>query len=308
MKSLRKTLFYFLFGIILMGGIYYYLDQIYLAPATGFTVSDEAEKSPEKDQFDFVSDKAGKTYYSHNKKYMAVVKSDSIKIYLAGKPNATEDVTLGGKSVSFFEWMPDRDLAIIALYGGDTPYDIVLEQYNPESPEHKVDTKLEDLPRNSRITDMAYSTATNAIYMKVRVAEDTYRVYRTDANYATRRINVRATNIGRVGVFYDEDRFFYDNLSTGDVFMYDDNDETWRAINPKGRYLLVGVDKDRNIYIANVNSDNEVLSVSKGQLGVGFEKIVTYDTPKKMSEVTIASAIKDGKDQDSTSSSSSSKK
>lgn len=308
MKSLGKTLFYFLFGVVLMGGIYFFLDQVYLAPTADFTVSGENGKTNDKDQFDFVSDKDGKVYYSQNKKYMAIVKSDSLKIYLAGKPNATENVALNGKLVSFFEWMPDRDLAIIALYGGDTPRDIVLEQYNPESPDHKVDTKLEDLPSNSRITDMAYSTATNAIYMKVRVDSEAYRIYRTDANYDTRRIHVQASNIGRIAVFYDQDRFFYDNLRTGDVFMYDDGEGSWRVINPSGRYLLIGVDRDKNIYIANVNQDNEVLSVSKGQLGVGFQKIVTYKTPKKMSDVTIDSAIKDGNEQSNTDNSSTSTK
>ena len=56
--------------------------------------------------------------------------------------------------------------------------------------------------------------------MKVKVQEHTYRIYRTDANYDTRRVYMQATDIGHIGVFYDEDNFFYDNVRTGDVFMF----------------------------------------------------------------------------------------
>ena len=54
--------------------------------------------------------------------------------------------------------------------------------------------------------------------MKVKVQEHVYRIYRTDANYDTRRVYMQATDIGHIGVFYDEDNFFYDNVKTGDIF------------------------------------------------------------------------------------------
>ena len=45
---------------------------------------------------------------------------------------------------------------------------------------------------------------------------------------------MQATDIGHIGVFYDEDNFFYDNVRTGDVFMFNGIEGGWRVINPEG--------------------------------------------------------------------------
>ena len=164
---------------------------------------------------------------------------------------------------------------------------VTMARLDPANPDHEVDTELEDAPRGSKIVDAAYSTATNVVYMKLEVGKDKYRVYRTDANYDTRRVYMQADNIGRIAVFYDKDEFFYDNASKGDIYAFDGIESSWRAINPSGRWRLVGVDMHDNIYIAHVNSDDQVLSVSKGKLGKGFDKVFTYKTPTDLDDVTM---------------------
>lgn len=288
MKSFGKITSAFLLGLLLQGGIYYYLDQVYLAPTADFQVTGNDNK--EKDG-NFPDVGTGNKYYSNGHHYMAVVTQNSVKIYASGKSDPVT-LDLKGREVSYFEWLPDRDLAIMGLYGGSSG-NVVLARVNPENPDNEADTPIKDLPDGSKIVDAAFSVATNVVYMKVKVSENAYRIYRTDANYDTRRVYMQASNIGRIAVFYDEDRFFYDNVKTGDVFMFNGTEGGWRVINPPGRYRLIGVDKDKNIYIAKVNTDDKVLSVSRGQLGVGFKTIDTYDTPKDLQDVTVASVLKD---------------
>ena len=62
-----------------------------------------------------------------------------------------------------------------------------------------------DIAIDAELVDAAFSTATNVVYMKIKVADNAYRIYRTDANYDTRRVYMQASNIGRIAVFYDED-------------------------------------------------------------------------------------------------------
>lgn len=283
MNSFGKVMSAFVLGLALQGGIYYYLDQVYFAPTTDFAVS-SSENQDKDGNFPDVGE--GSKYYSQGHKYMAVVTQNSVKVYTSGKKEPVQ-IDLKGRSVSYFEWLPDRDLAIMGLYGGEED-NVVLARFDPESPEHEVDTAMHDLPSDSKIVDAAFSTATNVVYMKIKVAENAYRIYRTDANYDTRRVYMQASNIGRIAVFYDEDHFFYDNVRTGDVFMFDGTEGGWRVINPPGRYRLVGVDKAKNIYIAKVNEDDEVLSLSKGQLGVGFETIKTFDSVQDLKDITVA--------------------
>lgn len=298
MRSLKNTISFFLVGMIGLFAFYYYLDNVYFAPNASFKVVDATPEKKEKTKdFSFVKSASGDKYYSFDRHYMAQVKPNSVDIYTAGKPLSSIDVNLKGRSVSFFDWMPDRNLGIIALYGGDTPDTVVLEQFNPESPDHKQDTKIDDLPRGSKIVDVVYSTATNAVYMKVRVGENAYRVYRTDANYDTRRIHLQATNVGRIATFYDEDKFIYDNQRTGVIYLFTDKTGGWRIISPVGRYYFIGADKDKTIYIAKVNKQGEVLAVSDGKLGVGFEELYKYDKPVSMDELTVESVKKEYKER-----------
>ncbi|SUP43171.1 hypothetical protein [Veillonella criceti] len=287
MASFGKIMSAFVLGLALQGGIYYYLDQIYFAPTTDFEVT--ASDGQEKDG-NFPDVGEGNKYYSQGHKYMAVVTQDSVKVYTSGEKTPT-DIDLKGRQVSYFEWLPDRDLAIMGLYGG-VEDNVVLARFDPESPEHEVDTTMQDLPSDSKIVDAAFSTATNVVYMKIKVAENAYRIYRTDANYDTRRVYMQASNIGRIAVFYDEDIFFYDNVRTGDVFMFDGTEGGWRVINPAGRYRLIGVDKDKDIYIAKVDEDDKALSVLQGRLGVGFETVDTFSEPQELKDITVASIEK----------------
>ncbi len=288
MKPFGKILQWFALGLLIQGGIYYYLDQVYLVPASDYEVSGQGqEKQDLSEQFPSVLNKEGTVYYSARKSYMAVVDKESVKIYPAGKANEVQNVNLRGMQISFFEWLPDRELAIMGMYKENGT--VVLAQYNPDNPEHEINTEISDLPSGSKIVDVAYSTATNVVYMKIQVAENAYRVYRTDANYDTRRVYMQASDIGRLGIFYDEDAFFYDNVKTGDVYVFYGVEGSWRVINPAGRYRLIGVDSSKNIYVANVDKDDKVLSVSEGRLGVGFTKVLDYPDKPTLNGITIES-------------------
>lgn len=280
MKPFTKIMTAFVLGVAIQGGIYFYLDQVVFAPTTSFNISGAESKSDKN--FPSVD---GRKYYSYDHEYMAVVSESSVEIYKSDDDEPTK-LNLHGHKISYFEWMPDRELAIMGLYGGRDDK-VVMARLDPANPEHEVDTELEDVPKGSKIDDVAYSTATNVVYMKVKLGPNKYRVYRTDANYDTRRVYMQATDIGRIGVFYDEDKLFYDNAKTGEVYMFDGITSGWRAINPNGRYRLIGVDSDRYIYLAKVNEKDEIIRVERGKLGVGFETLFTYKEPHSLDDVDV---------------------
>ena len=122
MKTFGKVTTAFLLGLVLQGGVYYYLDQVYLAPTTNFQVTngDEVDKN-------FPDVKEGTRYYSHDHKYMAVVEQNRVDIYTAGK-EAPVTLDLKEREVSYFEWMSDRNLAIVGLFGGRHD-DVVLDLF-----------------------------------------------------------------------------------------------------------------------------------------------------------------------------------
>ena len=283
----KKFIFAFALGILIQAGIYLYLDQVLFAPASDFHIGG----TNQQESMGFGAEPNGQTYYSYDKRFMATIVDDKVSIYEAGKKGEPQRISLHGRKVSFFEWLPDRNLAIFATHGrGEKTgrYGVYIAQYNPIYPDRELDTPIEDAPRDSKIVDVAYSTATNVVYMKLEVDKDKYRIYRTDANYDTRRIRVQAENIGRIAVCYDSDTFFYDNLRTGVVYMFDGATSSWREISPNGKFRLIGID-GQEIFIAEMNRDNKVIAAYRGRLKKGFTKIATYNTPEEFSKITLNS-------------------
>lgn len=291
-NKFRKVLLLFGAGIAVQAGVYLYLDQVLFSTTADYNVSDvKKQEGAGGDRSAFSKVKLlGKAHYSYDNRYMADIAEDSVTIYNAEDIKNPQRVDLKGQGVSYFEWMPDRDLALIALYpihwkGGR--WDVTLARYNPEGTVHESDAPINDLPRNSKIVDVAYSTATNAVYMKMEVSKGLYRIYRTDANYDTRRIYVQTANIGTIAVFYDQDRFFYDDTVHGVIYMFNGDTSSWRIISPPGAFRLVGIGDDKTIYAARVNTRGEAVEYYTGKLGVGFEKAGTPSTPVDFATVTV---------------------
>lgn len=295
-KKIAQLMICFLLGVGVQAGAYVYMDRVLFAPLSSgdYDMSDVKDKVAEqaekegKKLYAKVSVK-GKAYYSHDYKYMADVTAETVTIYKAEDLGHPQIVDLKGQGVSFFEWMPDRNLALMALYpihwkGGR--WDVTLARYNPEGTTHESDAPIRDLPRNAKIVDVAYSTATNAVYMKMEVGKGLYRIYRTDANYDTRRIYVQTSHIGKMAVYYDADRLFYDDSQKGILYTFNGDDSSWRVISPPGAYRLVGLGDDKTIYAAKINSKGEAIAYYTGKLGVGFKEVKALEAPVEFNSIT----------------------
>ena len=296
--NLKRVLLYFTLGIAVQAGVYFYLDQVLFATTADYAVSDVQKAKETKETKENTAGRevfknikiSGKAYYSYDNQYLADVSERNVTIYDAENLRNPQRVDLKGNGVSFFEWIPDRNLALMALYPAEWKggrWNVTLARYNPEGTGHESDAPIEDLPRDSKITAVAYSPATNAVYMKMQVRGGLYRIYRTDANYDTRRIYAQTANIGTIAVFYDEDRFFYDDTEDMMIYLYNDETGGWRTISPPGNYRLVGVTRDKTIYAARLNGEGKAVEFYKGKLGVGFESVGAPSAPVSFDAVTM---------------------
>jgi hypothetical protein len=279
----RKLILVIVAGLLFQGSIYLYLDRVLLAPISTFQVSDAVEAHAAT---------AGKAYYSHDRRYMAIVKSGLVEIY--GMPGNTlvRSMELGKRQVSYFKWLEDRNLALMGLYDTDASghNSVVLTQVNPLNDGHELSTPLGNLPRESKITEVAYSTATNVIYMQVQIASspDVYRIYRTDANQDVRRVYFNNSNVGRIGILYDQDSLIYDNLDDGTV-MVRHGDGSWKVISPaSGKYRLIGVDVKNRIHIAKLNSEGLANAVLKVDVGGVLVQNRVLQTPVDSRQLKIS--------------------
>lgn len=298
MKPLQKLAVWLIAALLFQSTVYLYLDRVLFAPATAFEVKSVTGESLVVD---------GNTVFSRDKKFMAVVKEDLVELYETAGKKLIRSIPMTNQKVSYFKWLEDRNLALVAVYG-DTPKGdsakVVLSQLNPLMPDHNLSTVIDKLPAGSKMTDVAYSPATNVIYMQVLVAKnpDQYRVYRTDANQDLVRIPLQSTRIGKIGVLYDEDSLIYDNTADNIVYVRN-GDGSWRVISSyDGKYRLIGVDGKNNIFVAKVNKQGLAESVYKGRLRVGFELDRTLTAPTEVRELTMEASnpAKEGADKNKT--------
>jgi len=252
-------------GLVLQGSVYLYLDQVLLAPSTSFEVNAAVGSQTSIE---------GKAYYSHDRQYTAIVKTDSVEIYSMPGSKLVRTVPLQGQQLSYFKWLGDRNLALMGLWtDASSEYSrVMLTQINPVSEGKELATTITNLPLKSKITDVAYSTATNVIYMQVQVANspDRYRIYRTDANQEITRIYINTGRVGRIGIMYDQDSVVYDNLDEGTIIVRH-GDGSWQVISPVGgQYRLIGVNGKNRIYITKVNAEGLAEAILQGGLIGGF--------------------------------------
>ncbi|MDR7867838.1 MAG: hypothetical protein RIN56_13600 [Sporomusaceae bacterium] len=275
----RKLAIWIVASLIFQGSIYLYFDQILLAPTSSYEVSAAADTVA-----------GGKAYYSRDRRYTAIVKAGSVDIYMAPRKEPIRTVELGAnKKVSYFRWLKDRDLALMALHEdvGDTST-VTLTQIHPMGAEHELAETVSKLPRGSKIVDVAYSTATNVIYMQVQVSTnpEQYRVYRTDANRDLKRVYLNASKISRIAVLYDQDTMFYDNVAEGTVTARH-VDGSWEVVSPQtGKYRLVGVENNV-IYLAKLNTEGLATAIYTGRLKGKFTEERVLATPTDVRQITV---------------------
>lgn len=265
-------------SLIFQGLIYLYFDQILLAPTSTYEVSAATENVT-----------GGKAYYSRDRRYTAIVTAQSVEIFMAPRKEAIRTIELGGKTVTYFRWLKDRDLALMALQEDKADGSMVtLTQIHPLGAEHELAESVSKLPKGSHVVDVAFSQATNVIYMQVQTSAhpEQYRVYRTDANRDLKRVYLNASKIGRIAVLYDQDTLFYDSLEDGTVTARH-VDGSWEIVSPQvGKYRLVGVDNNV-IYLAKLNAEGLATAIYTGRLKGKFTEERVLQTPMDVRQISV---------------------
>lgn len=280
----RKKLVLLAAALVFHLSIYLYLDKVLLAPTAAYQVSATSEEN--------VS--GGKAYYSRDRRYMAIVKNSHVEIYSMPGKKIVRTIDTGKQKISYFKWLEDRDLALMAVYE-EAPDGsrVVLSQVNPLVEGQGHSTIVSKLPKGSQITDVAYSTATNVIYMQIQVSANPvrYRVYRTDANQELARVYFNTDVVGRIGVLFDHDSMIFEDLQR-DTVLVRHGDGSWQVISPQGgKYRLVGVDLKNNIYIAKLNAEGQGDLIYKGRLGDKFKEHRKLNAPTDVRNLRVADVM-----------------
>jgi hypothetical protein len=195
-------------------------------------------------------------YLSYDGSFRADVSKDAVKIYAAGSNLPAKEIDIGPtEKLTYFSWLHDRDIALAGISKPGTKGTIcTLEPLNlTVTNSQSVVPAMTGLAKGAEIANVAYSTDTNVIYIQVK-AGTVSTIYRTDANNNLTEVDNTPAAIGRIANLKSEDALLYDSISTGRVYLVDQNGKQWISPHDGHQYALIGTDKNDNIYIARLSN------------------------------------------------------
>jgi len=275
---MRKLMFWFLAAILFQVSIYEYLDQVILAPAARF--SQQAVGGVVKS--------GAPSLFSYDNAYYAQVTAQRIKIFSSKDNRLVKEISSNSKeSFTYFSWLPERNLALVGISLDDFKgSSVTLESVNPENNSVAVTPKVVGLAKGAKIVSVAFSTQTNVTYMLVRNGNEA-AIYRTDADNTLKKVNAGTSSIKRIATLKNQDILLYDNTEKGKVYDIDGNGRRIELSPVDGKYALIGVDKEDNIYIGRLNTHELITTILVGKVHGGFKEFKKLDSSYPIDSISV---------------------
>ncbi|MGE5417852.1 MAG: hypothetical protein ACM3UZ_14035 [Acidobacteriota bacterium] len=256
--------------IIFQLSIYTYADRVLLVPSVSFS-----QNLVETYQ------KTGATnLISYDGAYVARTSANGLDILKSQSNESKYHLDLNEKeSITYFSWLPDRYVALVGINKeGKNTTTVILKPINLETGSQPEEPSIKGLPKQSRIADVTFSTATNVIYLCIKSHEKAM-VYRVDANNNISKVKTTQW-IGKIGSLKSKDALVYDSTTKNKVYVRYKG--AVKQVSPTdGQYALLGVDKSDTIYIGQLDPDGKVTSVLEGGMNEDFT--VFKEMPKAYS-------------------------
>jgi len=275
----KKIIVWLLAAFLLQFGVYEYLDRVTFAPVVGFSQETIGDGR--------VADAS--IAYSYDKAYYSVLSDRDLKVYAAKGKRLIRDIPLReNETVSYLSWLQDRDILLVGTatdYASSTT--VALLSIDPETGATPVTPEIRGMAEGARIESVAWSTKTNVTNILVRDRYGTW-VWRTDANNWLRRLNLDDWDINRIACLRYQDVLLYDDTVLGRVYAYFYGGRIREVpLGTTRRYALIGTDRNDNVYLGALNSDNLVTSICEGKVTGNFTEIKSFASPVQVNAVTV---------------------
>jgi hypothetical protein len=259
-------------------GVYLYLDQVVLVPAANFSQHIILEGNKESLDVQKISS---------DLKYYAKLQSNSVSILTADNKEVRNVPMQAAESVSYISWVPNTHLVLIGVSTTTSKSTTVtLKAVNLDTNSLPQEPKITGLSVGAKIDNVAFSPLVNVTYIMVS-SKSSSSIYRTDANNNLTKVFSSSTTIARISCLQSVDMLLYDNKSDKSVYAMSTYGKP-KMISPKvGHFVLIGADKDDNVYIGRLNSSGLVSALLKGTINGTFTEDQIFSVPLPQSSITV---------------------
>lgn len=274
MKNLKRIFAWIVFSLIIQFVGFFYLDKFYFASESNFRtkkVEDSKENKKKKVNIDIAEDSEGLSI-SYKGKYISYYEDKALKIVNTETGNSKEVSAEECAEISYYRWLPDRNRIIIAeKENGINGH--VIKFYNYEVSKdikeeiketvHDASTFISLPDSESYVEDIALSTLSNVMYVKVRHIGKKSNVYRFDIMSQMTKLENMEYIIGDIGITHIEDHFLCEDLTYRKIRT---NDNETINIEEVDNPCLIASDNEDKVYIGQLEEDDTIKKIYSGNI------------------------------------------
>lgn len=272
MRYLRRFLLFLGLAVVLQLSVLFYVDKFYLAEKKDS--SNGANKQINKE------DKLGKVkvpsdakniQMSWDGRYVSYYENEELKVVDTDTLEISKMKFEDNTEVSIYKWVNDKNRIILGGKQKNKFKSIVSFAYLDlkEKDNYKALGAITMPDNKSEIGEIECSSSEDEIYVKLNNVGNRNSVYKFNGKMSVEKLQLKSFSIGNIEVLKQQDKLLYEDSAMTKIYISDKA----KPIDLKkiGEARLLSVDKEDNIYVAEVDN-NRVKRVYWGKQIDDFEK------------------------------------
>ncbi|HHW49588.1 MAG TPA: hypothetical protein GXX14_13380 [Clostridiaceae bacterium] len=201
---------------------------------------------------------------SYNGRYVGYMKEGELVVMDSANGSKKSAVGRGEGKLSYFKWLPDREMIIYSLSLPQDGYcDVQIATYSAESGEKRVYPEISGLPEGSEVDDIKLSILTNTVYVKVKTGNSSSRVYRFDIMDNCRLVLTSDDGI-KIQQTMRDDNLLYEN--SGCIYVINGNNDTEKQLEFGSIAVLLGIDPADRVFVGEQDESGRIIGIYYGKI------------------------------------------
>ncbi len=261
MKNIAKWYKWILLAVIFQFCVLLYINNIFLTADTTVSVTNAGVKKETTTGNFKVPEAAQNISMSYNAKFVAYLLDGVLHIKNADSGNDKKVAGLAKDSITYFRWLPDRDMVIFSsnTKNGEKGT-IQMSTYEADSETLRDYPEISGLASESQVMDIELSPYTNVVYSKIKTSDNKSKIIKFNvmSQYA-HVMNLGADAIIKECTFVN--KLVYQNGEES-VYVYDGINKTKNKVPiDADKVRILDIDLDDTLYIGILDSSGKVSQI-----------------------------------------------
>ncbi|WP_298836097.1 hypothetical protein [Clostridium sp.] len=270
-KVFKKIIICIIISLIIQIGGLFYLNNYLLTSNTNVKsqkVTDSISSTKGSTSKVNIPSNATSINVSYNASYVSYYLDNELYVVNTVTGTRINVNPAAGVRISFYKWLPDRNRMLIVE---THERNLSLSYYDVTQAQKSKVSDILMISSASIVKDIEASPLTNVIYIKVKNGYKYYSIYWVNIMKSRKKIITESKYVGNIQVVPHEDKMLYENLTNNKVYATGRNNAL--SLIGSTKSCLLAIDNNDQVYIGDVNINNNIDKIYYGTLGGTWKSI-----------------------------------